>query len=173
MVQPAFSYNYDNKPFSDVSDNPIKAVINKKVYDEFDAVEWYVTYENTSNVNSKILSQIKDCDILLKLPEYHRESPTLRITEEAPKVMWMQGNLEGEAYSFDDERSAQEFSRMLKSRNPIIETDKNIELLVQQNIAIQAATDKHFKISLLVSMCAALFAGLTFILSLIQIFYKL
>ena len=39
MVQPAFSYNYDNKPFSDVSDNPIKAVINKKVYDEFDAVE--------------------------------------------------------------------------------------------------------------------------------------
>lgn len=110
MVQPAFSYNYDNKPFSDVSDNPIKAVINKKVYDEFDAVEWYVTYENTSNVNSKILSQIKDCDILLQLPEYHRESPTLRITEEAPKVMWMQGNLEGEAYSFDDERSAQEFS---------------------------------------------------------------
>ena len=69
--------------------------------------------------------------------------------------------------------SAQEFSRMLKSRNPIIEADKNIELLVRQNIAIQAATDKHFKISLLVSMCAALFAGLTFILSLIQIFYKL
>lgn len=110
MIKPVFSYMYGDKKFNEVENNPIKTEIVKKEYPEFDAVEWHVNYENTGNVNSEILSQIKDCDMVLELPEYHRESPTLRITEEAPKVIWMMGCLEGDAYSFDDERSAEEFS---------------------------------------------------------------
>lgn len=110
MIKPTFSFLYGGKSYSELKDCPIKASVVSKEYNEFDAVEWHVEYENTSGNSSEILSSIKDCDVLLELPHYKRESPTLRITEEAPKVMWMQGNLEGEAYSFDDERSAQEFS---------------------------------------------------------------
>ncbi len=110
MIKPVFSYLYGGEDFNKVKNNPIKTEVSKKEYSEFDAIEWSITYENTSDSDSEILSAIKDCDMVLELPEYHRESPTLRITEEAPKIMWMQGLLEGERYSFDDERSAQEFS---------------------------------------------------------------
>lgn len=109
MLKPIFSYLYDGKDLNE-NNSSIKTTITSKEYPEFNAIEWYVTYENISDSNSKILSDINDCNMLLELPEYHRGSPTLHITEEAPKIMWMQGILEGEAYSFDDERSAQEFS---------------------------------------------------------------
>ena len=66
--------------------------------------------------------------------------------------------------------SAQEFLRMLKSRNPIIETDKNIECLVYQIQAMQIESNKQHNITLAVSICCALFAGLTFVLALIQFF---
>lgn len=110
MLKPVFSYLYGGKNFDEVKNNPVKTEISKKEYSEFDAIEWSITYENTGDSNSEILSEIKDCDMLLELPEYQRVSPTLRITEEAPKVMWMQGLLEGEMYNFNDERSALEFS---------------------------------------------------------------
>ena len=94
MLKPVFSYLYGGKDFNEV-DSLINTKVISKEYPEFDAVEWHVTFENSSNINSDILSNIKDCDILLELPDYHRGSPTLRITEEAPKIMWMQGILEG------------------------------------------------------------------------------
>ena len=110
MIKPDFSYFYGGLPHGEVQKNPIKATVSKREFTEFHAVEWNVFYENTSAEDSKILSEIYDCDVLLALPEYTRPSPTLRITGEAPCIIWMQGCLEGEAYSFNDERSAQEFA---------------------------------------------------------------
>ena len=110
MIKPDFSYLYDGLPYKQAENNPIKTTVNKREFTEFNAVEWNVFYENTSSENSKILSNNYDCDGLLDLPEYARPSPALRITEEAPKIIWMQGCLEGDAYSFNDERSAQEFA---------------------------------------------------------------
>ncbi len=94
--------------------------------------------------------------------------------------------------------SAHEVYVMSKQRNPIIETDKNIEKLFNVNnkqtqllsnviditnknaIAInnlakqmqssQEITDKQFKISLIVSIVTGLFAAGSFILTLIQCF---
>ena len=63
-----------------------------------------------------------------------------------------------------------ELAKIMNSRNPIIETDKNIECLVYQIQAMQIESNKQHNITLAVSICCALFAGLTFVLALIQFF---
>ncbi len=109
MIKPQFSFLYGGKPYEN-GNGPIKTTVVTKKHEKFDAVEWVVWYENTSSENSEKLSQIRDCDVVLPLPEYVHEFMGFRYTDEAPKIVWMQGLVEGEAYSYDDERSAQEFS---------------------------------------------------------------
>lgn len=110
MIKPQFSFLYDGKPYDPEVNKDIKTTLEVKKYDEFDAVEWTVWYENVSDKNSGTLSEIKDIDAVLILPEYVHEFMGNRYTEEAPKVIWTQGLVEGEAYSYDDARSAEEFS---------------------------------------------------------------
>lgn len=94
--------------------------------------------------------------------------------------------------------SAHEVAEMAKQRNPIIETDKNmekclveskqqtqvlnktqniiienaktIEELTQQVKIIQESSNKQYKTTLIVSIVTGLFAAGSFILALIQIF---
>ncbi len=94
--------------------------------------------------------------------------------------------------------SAHEVAEMAKQRNPIIETDKNmekclieskqqtqvlnktqniieqnaqtIEELTQQVKTIQESSNKQYKTTLIVSIVTGLFAAGSFILALIQIF---
>lgn len=94
--------------------------------------------------------------------------------------------------------SAHEVAEMAKQRNPIIETDKNmekclveskqqtqvlnktqciieenaktIEKLTQQVKTIQESSNKQYKTALIVSIVTGLFAAGSFILALIQIF---
>lgn len=108
MIKPQFSFLYDGKPYD--GNGAIKTTLEVKKHEKFDAVEWVVWYENTSEQNSGILSEIKDIDAVLPLPEYVHEFMGNRYTSEAPKVIWTQGLVEGESYSYDDARSAEEFS---------------------------------------------------------------
>lgn len=94
--------------------------------------------------------------------------------------------------------SAHEVAEMAKQRNPIIETDKNmekclveskqqtqvlnktqyiieentktIEELTQQVKTIQDSSNKQYKTTLIVSIVTGLFAASSFILALIQVF---
>lgn len=94
--------------------------------------------------------------------------------------------------------SAREVAEMAKQRNPIIETDKNIEKclvenkyqtqalnetqkIINENVAIvnqlsqqvksmEESSNKQYKIGLIVSIVTGIFAAGSFILALIQIF---
>ena len=71
MIKPQFSFLYDGKPYD--GNGAIKTTLEVKKHEKFDAVEWVVWYENTSEQNSGILSEIKDIDAVLHLPEYVHE----------------------------------------------------------------------------------------------------
>lgn len=64
--------------------------------------------------------------------------------------------------------SARELSRMIQQRNPIIETDKNVEELIILMRENQKVTNKQFKIALIVSIIAALFAAGSFVIALFK-----
>ena len=66
--------------------------------------------------------------------------------------------------------SARQMVMRQNTRNPIIETDKNIEILVNHIKEIQICTNKQFKISLMVAISAVILAFGSFVLSLIQFF---
>ena len=110
MIKPQFSFKYGSEMYDQSVHSEIKTTVQVKKYEKSNAVEWVVWYENVSDKNSKILSEIRDIDTVLPLPEYTHEFMGNRYTEQAPKVIWTQGLVEGESYSFDDERSAEEFS---------------------------------------------------------------
>ena len=63
MIKPQFSFLYDGKPYD--GNGAIKTTLEVKKHEKFDAVEWVVWYENTTEQNSGILSEIKDIDNLI------------------------------------------------------------------------------------------------------------
>lgn len=64
--------------------------------------------------------------------------------------------------------SARELCRISQQRNPVIETDKNVEKLTTLTEKNQKIADKQFKIALIVSIFAALFAAGSFIMALLK-----
>lgn len=124
MTVPEFSFKYGGVPFGElkketvsrgdntayVLEDGLNVILKSKKYEEFDACEWVLSFEFKGEGRSKTISEINDCDINVKLPEYVREFLGDRFTESAPKIIKMKGCVEGINYRCDDEASAAEFS---------------------------------------------------------------
>ena len=66
-----FSFNYGGKSITykdlkdGVIDKNLSVTVKTHKYDEFNATEWVLWFENSGEKDSKIISEIKDCDMIL------------------------------------------------------------------------------------------------------------
>ena len=88
----------------------VTVTLEKKEYETFDAVEWLLTFENTSDKNSGIFSEIDDCYTHLPLPLPPAPRAGYRPTEGNAAVTTMHGMVNGSHYWENDKVSAEEYS---------------------------------------------------------------
>ena len=116
-----FSFKYGEKEYCFSAENGAKFEIESgvfveveaKAYPEFDAVEWVLWLENTSDKNSEIFSEINDCDTLLPLQYPEAKRPGYMPKAGDACVITMKGKVPGIYYWKSDAISATEhqFSR--------------------------------------------------------------
>ena len=79
-------------------------------YQEFDACDWVLYFENRSENNSKIISEILDCDTLLPLSFPRRIRPGYRLVDGDASVIVMNGMVNGNYYWDNDRVSSTEYN---------------------------------------------------------------
>lgn len=96
-MKASFSLKYDGKEFNSENGKnvfggisyelekgiTVTAKINK--HEKYEAIEWVLCFENSSDKNSKIISDICDCDILLPLDIPKSPEPGYMPKEEVNK----------------------------------------------------------------------------------------
>lgn len=90
-------------------DGGITAQVCLNEYQAYNAVEWLVHFENNSNKNSDIISEIWDCDTLLPLNLDAAPAVGNRPVEGDSCVITMNGMINGDLYSDNDKISAIEY----------------------------------------------------------------
>lgn len=103
------SFSADKSTFYEI-DCGVTVDVSLTEYKEFDAYEWVLNFENKSSQNSKVISDICDCDTLLPL-----DLPPVPRVGWMPKVgdvcvITMTGMVEGEYYWENDKVSATEYA---------------------------------------------------------------
>ena len=113
-MKPSYSFKYNdiqitsNSKIYELEEN-ITVTMEISEYKEFDAIEWVLYFENKSSVNSGVISDINDCDVLLLL-----DMPAEPKSGYMPKVgdacvITMNGMVDGFNYWENDKVSAQEY----------------------------------------------------------------
>ena len=116
-MKPEFSFNYGEKRYVFSAENNAKyelesgisVSVEAKSHKEYDAVEWVLWFENKSNNNSAIFSDILDCDTLLPLEFPKPLNPGYMPKEGDACVITMNGMVDGKYYWENDKVSATEY----------------------------------------------------------------
>ena len=115
-MKPKFSFNYDEQPFqlecSEARELENGVIVSPEIkhYKEYDAIEWVLYFENRSDKNSGIFSDICDCDTLLPLKMAEIKRPGFMPEVGDACVITMNGPVDGALYSENDKASAMEFN---------------------------------------------------------------
>ena len=116
MIKPNFNLKYDSnlfdaQAFNGVCEfaNGVTVTADTKEYKKYDAVEWVWYFENTSNQNSGVFSDIWDCDVLLPLDFTESPKAGYQTKEGDACVITMNGPVSGTTYVDNDKGSAVEF----------------------------------------------------------------
>ena len=113
-----FSFNYGEKKYVLSAENNAVYELEKDItvevicnnYPEFNASYWTLYFENKSDSNSEIISDILDCDTLLPLTFPRQPKPGYKPVEGDACVITMTGMVEGRHYWENDKVSATEYS---------------------------------------------------------------
>jgi len=122
-MKPNFSFKYDGKEADFVKiagatapdgvlceiDNNIEVCVKINEYKEYDAIEWVLYFENKSENDSKIFSDIWDCNTLLPMNYPVCPNPGYMPKEGDACVITMTGMVEGSKYWDNDRVSAAEY----------------------------------------------------------------
>ena len=120
---PSFSFTYGRRPYSSSELSPkneggdriyplgegVQIRLTAKEYPDFDAVEWLLHFENTSEKDSAVFSELWDCDLFLPLPVPAFCRPGYLPAKDALCVTSFNGMVKGSYYSLSDPLSASEF----------------------------------------------------------------
>ena len=92
-------------------DNDVTVTAKVKCMPEFDAIEWVLYFENKSDKNSGIISEIKDADIVLPLDMPTPPKNGYRPEKENVCVITMRGAMDAGAYYYNrkDNKTAEEY----------------------------------------------------------------
>lgn len=112
-----FSFRYGEKQYKLAAvngavyevDDGIAVKVTGKAYEGYDAVEWVLSFENTSKQNSGIFSDILDCDTLLPLDMPEIPKPGYMPKDGDACVITMNGIVNVKNYQESDAVSATEF----------------------------------------------------------------
>ena len=116
-MKPEFSFNYREKRYVFSADknakyeleSGISVSVEAKSYKEYNAVEWVLWFENRSNNNSAIFSDILDCDTLLPLEYPEAKRPGYMPKKGNACVITMNGMVDGSYYWENDKISSTEY----------------------------------------------------------------
>ena len=116
-MKPEFSFNYGEKRCVFTAEKNAVYEIESKItiqaeartYPKYDAVEWVLWFENKSDKNSAIFSDIWDCDTLLPLEFPKPLNPGYMPKEGDACVITMNGMVDGKYYLENDKVSATEY----------------------------------------------------------------
>ena len=116
-MKPEFSFNYGEKRYVFSAENNVKyelengisVSVEAKSYKEYNAVEWVLWFENRSNNNSAIFSDILDCDTLLPLEYPEAKRPGYMPKKGNACVITMNGMVDGSYYWENDKISSTEY----------------------------------------------------------------
>lgn len=116
-MKPEFSFDYNEKNYAlSAADNAtyelesgITVSVQSKAIEQYDATEWVLWFENTSDRNSGIFSCICDCDTLLPLEYPEQKRPGYMPKEGDACVITMNGMVDGKYYWENDKVSATEY----------------------------------------------------------------
>ena len=117
-MKPQFSFCYgDNRLVFSVTDNTayelengIFVTVEKKDYPKYDAVEWLLYFENRSDANSAVISDILDCDTLLPLAFSNTPEPGYMPKKGAACVITMNGSVKHRYHKENDVISSREYA---------------------------------------------------------------
>ncbi len=119
-MKPQFCFKYDGKVIdynSPHSKNGVYEVtkgvyvtLSQKNYDDFDATEWVLFFENKSDKISGIFSDIADCAACFSLEHPKSPNPGFMPKEGDACVITMTGVIKCENYWDNDKKSAEEFA---------------------------------------------------------------
>ncbi len=113
-----FSFNYGDKQFVFSAENNAVYALGKDItvevicknYPEFDASYWMLYFENKSDSDSQVISNILDCNTLLPLTYPRQPRPGYKPVKGDPCVITMNGMVEGRFYWENDKVSATEYN---------------------------------------------------------------
>ena len=116
-MKPEFSFNYGEKRYVFSAENNAKydlesgisVSVEVRTYKEYDAVEWVLQFENSSDHNSAFFSNICDCDTLLPLNYPPEKRPGYMPQKGDAAVITMTGMVDGSYYWENDSVSATEY----------------------------------------------------------------
>ena len=113
MIKPCFSMKYNDEILlldgMHKFENGVTVTICKHEYQEFDALEWVLYFENKTDKKSGIFSDISDCDVLLSLDMPREKRQGYMPKEGDACVITMDGTVPGWKYWENDKVSATEF----------------------------------------------------------------
>ena len=91
-------------------DNDVTVTLKQTYYENFNALEWVLYFENKSDKNSKVFSDILDSNTLLDLTMTEKRRPGFMPKEEDVNVISMNGMVGGWYYHEDDRVSSTEYN---------------------------------------------------------------
>ena len=114
-MKPGFTLKYNEKTYHRNDgvyefENGVSVTANVKEYKEYDAVEWVLYFENKSDKNSGVFSEIYDCDTVLPLKMPECKNAGYMPKEGDACIITMKGMVDGDYYCENDEISAQEYT---------------------------------------------------------------
>ena len=122
VPQPAFSFKYGDRVVAGGEsvqvDSRLKVTVETKAYQQYDAVEWVLWFENPSAEKSDVLSEIRDGDFLVALPPAPKKFVGDISLPGDRAVVTMNGCVPGHDYSNSDPRSASEFAANVRYFHP-------------------------------------------------------
>ncbi|MBO5271100.1 MAG: alpha-galactosidase, partial [Clostridia bacterium] len=116
-MNPSFSFHYGEKQYTFSAKNNavyvpecgITVSVLSKIHQAYDATEWVLYFENTSDHDSQIFSDIWDSDTLLPLTFSDPPRPGYKPTAGDACVITMNGTVSGKYYWENDRVSASEY----------------------------------------------------------------
>ena len=116
-MKPEFSFDYNEKNYAlSAADNAtyelesgITVSVQSKAIEQYDATEWVLWFENVSEHNSAVFSDINDCDTLLPLNYPEEKRLGYAPTAGDACVIAMNGMVDGKYYWENDKVSATEY----------------------------------------------------------------
>lgn len=112
-----FKFNYGQKEITrenftnnQYKDGNLLVTLEEKFYNEFSAKETLLWFENIGEEDTDIISDIRDCYNVFKLPDVESTTTAYIPPKNSRSVITMGGMVDGYAYTENDTLSATEFS---------------------------------------------------------------